>query len=52
MLTALAADARTAVRSRSPQEDWPHTSTYDLVDQFTDLAHAAEAAARRMARTA
>ena len=52
MLTALAADERTAARSRSPRAAWSHTSTYDLVDQFTDLAHAADAAARRRARAA
>ena len=52
MLTALAADERTAARSCSPRESSPRTSTYDLVDQFTDLAHAADAAARRTARPA
>ena len=56
MLTALAADQRTTAHpgdlARSAQEAWPRTSTYDLVDQFSDLAHAADASARRSPRAA
>ena len=51
MLTALAADHRGAAHHADPapsaHEPRRRTSTYDLVDEFTELAQAAGAAARR-----
>lgn len=54
MLTAIAGDdlatARRRALARSLAEAHRSTSTYDLLDQFADLTHAAEASARRMPR--
>ena len=54
MLTAIAGDDLAAARrravARSAAEAARTRSTYDLLDQFADVTHAAEAAARRMAR--
>ena len=56
MLTALTVDGWTAPHprdaSRSAQQPPRSSSARDLLDEFSDLAHAAEAAARRMARAA
>ena len=53
MLTALPVDDRTAARGRAvAHEARPasrSTSVHELLDQFADLVHAAEAAARRAA---
>ena len=54
MLTALAGDDLAAARrravARSAADAHRTSSAHDLLDQFADLTHAAEAAARRMAR--
>ena len=54
MLTAIAGDDLAAARrravARSAAEAGRASSVHDLLDQFGDLTHAAEAAARRMAR--
>jgi hypothetical protein len=54
VLTAIAGDDLAAARrralARTATEARRTTSTHDLLDQFADLTHAAEAAARRMAR--
>jgi hypothetical protein len=54
VLTAIAGDDLAAARrravARSTAEAGRASSRYDLLDQFADLSHAAEAAARRMAR--
>jgi len=55
VLTAIAGDdlaaarRRAVARSAAAEARWT-SSTHDLLDQFADLTHAAEAAARRMAR--
>ncbi len=53
MLTTLAVDDRTAARRQAvahlARSTPRRTSAHDLLDQFADLAHAAEAAARRAA---
>ena len=56
MLTALAGDdlatARRRAEARLAAEAFPAASTHDLLDQFADLTHAAQAAARRVDRAA
>ncbi|GAB3349337.1 hypothetical protein [Modestobacter lapidis] len=53
MLTALIVDTDTAARRGDlawlARDAHRGASTHDLLDQFADLAHAAEAAARRRA---
>ena len=53
MLTAIPVDDRSTARRRAvaplAQSASRSPSIHDLLDQFADLAHAAEAAARRAA---
>ena len=56
MLTALAGDdlatARRRAVARSAEDARRVSPVHHALDQFAELAHTAEAAARRMARTA